>query len=223
MTVLPINQIVMGDCLEIIKTFPNDSVDLVLTDPPYGDGVGYGRQDKKIENNEDESINYKIIPELYRCLKEGGVMYLFTNWKFSGKIQAFIEKETEFTIRTMLVIVKNNFGMGYGFRNQFELCWVCEKGTVKYTEADFSNVQKMQHIQHDMETHPHQKGIDLLRKMITHVSKPGDIVLDTFVGSGSTAMAAKMEGRRYIGIEISPTYAETARQRVGSAPVPLFI
>lgn len=69
---MELNKIIQGDCLEVIKNIENDSIDLIITDPPYGDGIGYGRSHKTIENNEDESINYKIIPDLYRVLKSGG-------------------------------------------------------------------------------------------------------------------------------------------------------
>ncbi len=64
--------IIEGDCLVEMRKFADKSFDLVLTDPPYGDGIGYGRFDKEIANNEDESINYKALPEIYRLLTEGG-------------------------------------------------------------------------------------------------------------------------------------------------------
>ena len=63
-----------GDCLEIMPLLADKSVDLVLTDPPYGDGISYGRLDKTIIGNEDETINYKILPTIYDKLKEGGGM-----------------------------------------------------------------------------------------------------------------------------------------------------
>lgn len=69
---MELNKIYNEDCLEIMKRMEDKSVDLVLTDPPYGDGVAYGRMGKTIENNEDESINYKIIPDAFRILKDGG-------------------------------------------------------------------------------------------------------------------------------------------------------
>lgn len=69
---MEINKLHEGDCLEILKTIPNESIDMILTDPPYGDGIGYGRMGKEIANNEDESINYKVIPILYEKLKRGG-------------------------------------------------------------------------------------------------------------------------------------------------------
>lgn len=208
-----INKVIQGDCLEVMKQMPDKCVDLVLTDPPYGDGIGYGRMAKEIENNEDESINYKVLPDLYRLLKEGGGCYLFTNWKFSGKIMRFVEEQTSFNIRMQLVVVKNNIGMGYGFRNQYELCLVLEKGEVKY-ENGISNVLKMEHINHDKDSHPHEKGLELLKTLISHSSKTGDVVLDCFLGSGSTAVACKQLNRKYIGIELSEKYCQIARDRL---------
>lgn len=208
-----INKVIQGDCLEVMKYIPSGSVDLVLTDPPYGDGDGYGRFDKRIENNEDETINYKVLPEFYRLLKDGGVCYLFTNWKFAGKILAFIEKETEFYVRTQLVIVKNNIGMGYGFRNQYELCLVLEKGKHVYDNEGMSNVLKMEHIHHNEDSHPHEKGLELLKRLILHVN-PSDVILDAFLGSGSTAVAAKHLGKNFIGIELKEEYCEVARGRL---------
>ena len=155
-------------------------------------------------------------------LKEGGVCYLFTNWKFSGKIMAFVSEHTDFNIRMQIVIVKNNFGMGYGFRNQYELCLVLEKGTVKYLRADVSNVLHMEHIRHDDKSHPHEKGLKLLSLLIDHASKPGDLVLDCFAGSGSTLIAAKNNGRNYLGIELDPKYHAYATERLASQTNTLF-
>jgi DNA modification methylase len=122
----------------------------------------------------------------------------------------------------MIVIVKNNIGMGYGFRNQHELCWVCEKGKVTYDDAGFSNVQRMENISHDKETHPHQKGIELLARMIKHSSKVGDTVLDCFAGSGSVCVAAKMCDRNYIGCELDEKYAEMGNDRITAISSSLF-
>ena len=87
--------------------------DLIVTDPPYGDGIGYGRNGKTILNNEDESINYKILPLLYKVLKPDKSCYLFTNWKFEHKLRNFIETETDFNIRMLICIVKNK-DINYG-------------------------------------------------------------------------------------------------------------
>ena len=190
-----------------------EAFDLVVTDPPYGDGVGYGRNQKTIQNNEDESINYKIIPLLWDVMKPDSTCYLFCNWKFEHKIRNFIETQTKFNIRMLICIAKNNFGLGFGFRNQHEFCLVLEKGNPKYNLNDFSNVLKMQHIQHDSETHPHQKGLYLIEKIIRHSSKEGDLVLDCFSGSGTTAIACNRLNRDFVAIEVDKKVHEQSLER----------
>ena len=112
--------------------------------------------------------------------------------------------------------------MGYGFRNQYELCLVLEKGEVKYNLRDFSNVIKMEHINHDKDTHPHQKGVGVIKKMILHSTQEKGLVFDPFMGSGTTGVAAKELGRRFIGIEISPKYYKIAQERIKNTTPPLF-
>lgn len=209
-----INKIIQGNCLEIMKQMPDGSVDLIVTDPPYGDDIGYGRMNKTIENNTDESINYEVLPILYDKLRDGGVCYLFTNWRFTCQIQAFISERTAFVTRMQLIIVKNNIGMGYGFRNQYEICLALEKGKPEYHNKGFSNVIHMQNINHDKNTHPHEKGVGMLEKMIDHASVEGDVVLDCFMGSGSTLVASKNLKRRYIGIELDERYCEIGKSRL---------
>jgi DNA modification methylase len=113
-----------GDCLEIMPQL--EPVDLVVTDPPYGDGVGYGRHNKTIVNNEDVSINFAAMKLIGPILKKGRSLYIFTNWKAYPEIYEHNRSEAIFKIKMLLVIVKNNFGLGYGFRNQYELCVVME-------------------------------------------------------------------------------------------------
>lgn len=211
-----------GDCLEVMQDFEDKSFDLVLTDPPYGDGIGYGRFGKQIENNEDESINYAVLPEIARVLREDSVCYLFTNWRFSPQITAFLGEWGGFSIRTMLVIVKNNIGMGHGFRNQHEFCFVLEKGKPKYNGNDMSNVQFMRHINHDKNTHPHEKDTYMLQRFLEHASAESDTTLDPFMGSGSTLVAAYQLGRKAVGIEISEKYCEIAAKRLETATIPMF-
>lgn len=220
------NKITLGDSLTILAGGGLEATfDLIVTDPPYGDGIGYGRNGKTILNNEDESINYKILPLLYKVLKPDKSCYLFTNWKFEHKLRNFIETETDFNIRMLICIVKNNFGLGYGFRNQSEYCLVLEKGTPKYNLNNFSNVLKMQHVQHDNETHPHQKGLYLIEQIIKHSSIEGDLVLDCFSGSGTTAIACKRLNRNFVAIEKDESYYRKSLDRFNNetAQQSLFI
>jgi len=199
---MEINEIYNKDCLVGLQQIKPNSIDLIITDAPYGDGVGYGRKNKEIANNEDITINFKVLPLLYEVLKEDSSCYYFTNWKFSSQLQHFIVNRTQFNIRMQLIIVKNNIGMGYGFRNQYEICLVLEKGKPKYNLNDFSNVLSMENIIHDDNTHPHMKGFEIIRKMVRHSSMEGDVVLDCFAGSGTTLIASKELNRNYIGFEI---------------------
>lgn len=146
---------------------------------------------------------------------------MFTNWKFVNLIRDFIEKDTQFTIRMMIIIVKNNIWMGYWFRNQYEICLVCEKWKPKYRLNNFSNVMKMEHIEHDINTHPHQKWLEIIKKMIAH-SMDNWVVLDCFTGSGSVCVASKELKKDFIWIELDPKYVDIANKRLATTTTSLF-
>jgi len=203
-----------GDCIQIMKTFPNNSVDLIVTDPPYGDNVAYGWHNKTIKNNENPLINCQALVECYRVLKRNRSLYLFTNWKHYPFLTEFILRYTKFKIRHLVIWKKHNFGLGWAFRHQHEMILVLEKGKPKYNLTDFSDVQKASHINHNKTNHPHEKPIDLLEKMIRHSSKKGNIVLDPFAGSGSTCKACRKLKREWIGIELEKKYVKMAEKKV---------
>lgn len=212
------SEVILGDCLEVLKKLPDESIDCVITDPPYGDGISYGRGDKEILNNQDESINYEFLKIVCSKMKQDTVCYLFTNWKFEHKIRNFLETNKinggGFNIRMLLVIVKNNFGMGFGFRNQHELCLVLEKGSPKYNLNNFSTVLKMDNIVHTPDTHPHTKAQNILNQMILHSTKEGDLIFDGFAGSGSIIEACIKTKRNYIAVELDPKWHDLIKQRL---------
>jgi DNA modification methylase len=135
------NKLILGECLEVMKKMPSNSIDLIITDPPYGDNISY-YGNKTIENNENPLINCMALVECYRMLKKNKTMYNFTNWKHLPFLTDFILKYTKFKIRHVVVWKKHNFGMGYAFRHQYELILVLEKGNPKYNLTNFSNVQE---------------------------------------------------------------------------------
>lgn len=185
-----------------MKTLPNRCINLIITDPPYGDNVGYGFNNKTIRNNENPLINCSALVEMYRVLKLNSSLYLFTNWKHYPFLTEFVMRYTNFKIRHLVVWKKHNFGLGWAFRHQYELILILEKGKPKYNLKNFSDVQTCSHINHNKMNHPHEKPIDLLMKMVEHSSKEGDLVLDPFVGSGSTCKACEKLRRRWIGVEL---------------------
>ena len=202
---MEINKVYNEDCFKIIKQMPDEYLDLVIVDPPYGDGIGYGRNGKEILNNEDESINYAFLSCILPKMKQDTSLYLFSNHKFCHTIKEYAVG-IGYNYRMLCILVKNNIGMGYGFRNQYEVCIVLEKGKAKYNLNDVSNVWKMKHIQYDDNSHPHQKDYDIIRKIIMHSSKEGDLVFDGFMGSFSTAIACYKEKRNFIGTELDPKW-----------------
>jgi len=207
-----LNKVYNIDVFELIPRLADKSLDLVIVDPPYGDGIGYGRKCKTILNNEDESINYKFLDEILPKMKDNTSLYLFSNHKFACKIKDYAVVNG-YNYRMTAILVKNNIGMGYGFRNQYEVCLVFEKGKAKYNLNDMSNVWFMKHIQHDGTTHPHQKDYDIIRKIILHSSKVGNVVFDGFMGSFSTAIACHKEKRKFIGSELDKKYYELGSKK----------
>jgi len=197
-----------------MKTIPNNSIDLIITDPPYGDNVAYGWSNKTIKNNENPLINCSALIECYRILRKNKSLYIFTNWKHYPFLTEFILRYTKFKIRHLIVWRKHNFGLGWAFRNQFELILVLEKGKPKYNLNDFSDVQNASHINHNDLTHPHEKPVDLIIKMIEHSSKEGDLILDPFCGSGSICLASEKTNRKWIGIELEEKYVVMAKERL---------
>lgn len=212
---MKINKIIADDCIHFMKQMPSNCVDLIITDPPYGDNISY-YGNKTIENNENPLMNCLALVECYRILRKNKAMYNFTNWRHLPFLSEFITKYTKFKIKQVLVWKKPNFGLGYAFRHQFELILVLEKGNPKYNLSNFSDVQESKHISNKTD-HPHQKPLELLHKMIEHSSEKGDIVLDPFCGSGSTCAAAQLCERQWIGIEKDPKYVEIARNMAESA------
>jgi len=208
------NEIISGDCIEIMKSIPKNSIDLILTDPPYGDNTSYGTTNKSILNNKNPLINCSALVEFYRILKNNRSVYIFTNWKHYPFLTEFIIRYTKFKIRHLIIWKKHNFGLGWAFRHQYEMILVLEKGKPKYNLKDFSDVQNAFHINHNALTHPHEKPLDLITKMIKHSSKEGDLILDPFCGSGAICVASKNSNRRFIGIELEKRYVEMANKKI---------
>ena len=202
------------DCFDGFKQIEDNSIDLVITDPPYGDDSSYGRNLKEIQNNENPLTNCRALVEIQRVLKNNKTCYNFTNWKHYPFLNEFVMRYTDFKIKNLVVCNKNNFGFGYPFRNKYELIMVLDKGNAEYNNNDFANVINFKNTDYDEQTHPHKKPVDIIRKILHHSSKEGDLVLDCFVGSGSIPVACKQLNRRFIGFEIDFNYFNQAVNRL---------
>lgn len=215
---LPINSIVNGDCLEVLKGFPDKCVDLVLTDPPYGIGA-----------DKNKRANTKHGNALAKSKDYG-----FGDWDSSVPGKEVFEEIFRVS-KNQIIFGGNYFGLP---PSSCWLVWDKENGDNGYADCELAwtsfttSVRKVKYRWHGMlqgdmrnkesRVHPTQKPLPVMSWIVEKYSKANDIILDPFLGSGTTAVAANMAGRRYIGVEISDKYCEIARQRVASAPIPLF-
>ncbi len=214
-----INKVHQGDCLEVMKQIPDKSVDLVLTDPPYGMNYQSARrtatpQFEKIENDVSLEWVKPFLKEVYRVLKDNTHIYLFCN---DYAISDF-RKELElvgFTPKRTLVWVKNNHTSGdlegdYGNKTEFII--YAQKGRRALNGKRETNVLNAKRV--PTMVHPTEKPIDLFAFLIRKSTEEADIVLDPFLGSGTTAVAAVELKRKFIGIELSPEYCKIAEERI---------
>ncbi|MBM3618828.1 MAG: site-specific DNA-methyltransferase [Alphaproteobacteria bacterium] len=206
-----------GDCLDILPRI--ESVDSVITDPPYGDGtgVGYGLYDKEIAGNDDPLLNCHALRLLYHCLRKNGTIYNFTNWKHQDFLRSYAARYTRLNFKRTVIWDKKGMKLGSDFRPQHEIILVLEKGKPVYRRKDFADVQTFATVQHTADTHPHEKPLGLMKGLIAHSSQAGETILDPFMGSGSTGVAAAMMGRKFIGIELDEKYFDLACRRIEAA------
>lgn len=208
-----INQILCGDALQVIKTLPDACADLLITDPPYGNNIAYGETRKRrIAGDEHPLLGLMVLSAAWRLLKKNATAYMFFGIRHLPLIQSFFQSYTRYRIRDILIWDRQDLGLGYAFRKQYEGILVLEKGKPHYRLTDVRTLLSIQRV--NTREHPHKKPVELLELLIRHSSDVGEVVFDPFLGSGTTAVAAQQLGRHYFGIEIDPHYTQVAQQRL---------
>ena len=205
-----INKIICADCLEVMKDIPDKSVDLVLTDPPYGINYNNKRLNRyshskfaDIKNDCGEIDYSKLIKEFQRIGKRVivfGAINFAKDLPYKG-VWICWDKRTK-------IEADKAFG------SPFELAW-CDK------IGGYDKIYRIMHggvINADGPNsprfHPTQKPVALFGRIINDFSNENDLIFDPFLGSGTTAVACKHLKRNYIGIEISPEYIKIAEDRL---------
>ena len=221
-----------GDCLELMKGIPDESVDLIVTDPPYkitsrGNGGNSGGMFQKkivnkgqVFNNNDISIK-DYLGEFYRMLKPQTHCYIMTNNK---NITDFLMavKESDFHFIKNLVWVKDNKIMGQSYMSQFEYIIFLRKGRHKKInncgESDVLTFPNKKLKDENGKTiHDTEKPVGLMKVLIDNSSQPYDLVLDPFMGIGSTGVACQNLNRNFIGMELDKEYFKIAKERIEQA------
>lgn len=201
------NKIINDDCLNILKKLPDKSIDLVLTDPPYGinkDGgcIGGGKLAKVKEYTKkewDKEIPSKeIFEEILRVSKKAII--------FGGNY--FVEYL--YNSPCWIVWNKNNTG---NFAD-CELAWTNFKTAVRKYDWTWNGMLQQNMKNKDIRIHPTQKPLGLIEKILLDYSKEGDLILDCFSGSGTTAIACYNTNRNFICIEKDKEYYEKSIERL---------
>jgi site-specific DNA-methyltransferase (adenine-specific) len=209
-----VNKIIKGDCREILPQLPAESVDLLLTDPPYGMRYRSSAGSRPIVGDGDLAWFRPFIREAYRVLKPNTHAYVFCNEYGLATFRTEMA-DAGFKVKRLLVWVKDQHtagDLGGDYANRTEYLLFGHKGRRFLNGHRDANVLFFKRAGRKRD-HPTEKPEEMLRYLIAKSSAPGELVLDPFAGSGTTCRAAKDLGRRYLGIEIDPKYAEIARRR----------
>ncbi|ULJ66666.1 DNA-methyltransferase [Wielerella bovis] len=206
-----------GDCLDLLKTLPTGSVDMILTDPPYYVGMTHNSEKATFSDlNMLKPFFNQLFAELKRVSKQGAFIYIFTDWRTYPFLQPIMANF--FEIKNMLVWDKIVGRVSPHYRNQHEIIIFATNGKSNrkiysgsiITEKSFSSGA------HSTNTkiHPTQKPVELLARLIEDGSDSGDVILDCFMGSGSCGIASLRLGREFIGIEIDENYFQAAENAI---------
>ena len=198
-----VNRIITGDCVEVMKEIPSASIDFISTDPPYL--VRYtSRDDRSIANDDNSNWLMPAFAQMYRVLKYDRFLLCFYGW---NKVDRFFAawRAAGFYPVGHLVWVKDYHSNERYVRYSHESAYLLAKGNPSKPSIALSDVLEWKYTGDEL--HPTQKPVIALLPVILAFSHVGDLILDPFAGSGTTAVAAQELGRRYIGIELDPAYA----------------
>lgn len=220
----------LGDCLEILKTIPDKSIDLIVTDPPYQISITGGamieeKQIRYVQEKQlsgiDNGYNPQILDECLRVLKAINIYIFCSHYQIVPLLEKFVnERKCHFNILTWH---KENPLPYCGNTYLKDTEWILffrEQGvplygnwkTKKTWYTSTINVKDKARYQH-----PTIKPLNIIRNFITNSSKAGDVILDPFSGSGTTGVACVQTGRNFIGCEINESYYTIAERRIGEA------
>ncbi len=232
-----INKITCGDCLDIMKQLPDESIDLVVTSPPYnlknstGNGMkagtktgrwannplqnGYAHHDDEMPHDKYVAWQRDCLTEAMRLLKNDGAIFYNHKWRVQGGLIQDRQDIVEgFPVRQIIIWKRAggfNFNPGY-FVPTYEVIYLIAKPKFKLAKGANGYGDIWEFTQEMKNKHPAPFPIGLPTRCIE--STNAEIILDPFSGSGTTALAARRLGRKFVGIDISPDYCQQAEERL---------
>jgi len=226
----PEHNVYFEDCVEGMRErVADDSVDCVITDPPYGIDFQSGHRYEtptfdRLDSDKDVEaavgLYRDVLTEVSRVLRDGGHFYTFTRWDVYPHFYAAVSDV--FNVRNCIVWQKNNWGMGdlkgaYAPAHEFCIFATAGDGDSLRNGRPPDVVEHGQPHTEDY-NHPTQKPVELVADLLTNSTTEGDRILDPFMGSGTTAVAAVHNNRDYVGFEIDEeNYRDVIERRIGEA------
>ena len=205
-----------GDCLDIIDTLKENSVDILFIDPPY-----IPPEHSKTLTKYKKTLSEFVILESFfktyfskidKILKKDGRLLIFCN---SDSYPLFYIHLYPY-VKKMRCFVWNKIrcSLGYTFRHQHELILYAERIEAKAIKCGIGDIFNFNVVKANKKDHPAEKPVDLLEHIIKHTSNENDCILDTFMGTGSIGVACKNLKRKYIGIELENCYFNLATEKL---------
>ena len=233
-------KLICGDAVEVMSGLPSESVDLIVADPPYNLGKDYGNNRDLKAWHEYGRFTDEWIERAIRVLKPTGSIYVFMGVRFISKLFASLEEKHCLLFNSWITWhYTQGMGRKVGFSPRHEDILFFNKSREfrfnlddvrvpqKYYRqrnnmagANPGDVWQFSHVHYcsaERVEHPTQKPEALMERIILASSDPNDLILDPFVGSGTTSRVAAHLGRRWIGIDINPDYIALASRRIEEA------
>jgi site-specific DNA-methyltransferase (adenine-specific) len=206
----PSGRIIQGDCLKVLPTLVDECADLVLTDPPYL--VDYhDRSGRSIAGDKNGGWLKPAFAEISRVMKDGTFCVCFYGWNRSDEFMAAWRAAGLRPVGHLVWI--KDYESSHGVLSyHHESAYLLLKGQQRPAVATLSDILPWHYTGNKL--HPTQKPVPSLKPVIETFCPKGGLVLDPFCGSGSTLLAAKILGRRYLGIELEAKYADIAKARL---------
>ncbi|MCW5934447.1 MAG: site-specific DNA-methyltransferase [Fimbriimonadia bacterium] len=234
------NVLYCGDAAEIMARLPAESIDLIIADPPYNLGKKYGNNRDLRTWEEYEAFTRNWLSEAKRILKPTGSLYVFMGFRFIARLYTLLEDEFGLFFNGWITW---HYTQGMGRKNGFSprhediLYFTKSENFIfnldavrvpqKYYRernnmigANPGDVWQFSHVHYcsaERTLHPTQKPEALMERMILASSNPAGVVLDPFVGSGTTCKVARVLNRQWMGIDLNPDYIQMSQERIETA------
>ncbi len=219
------HRVMCGDSTKIDdveKLMDGNKADLVVTDPPYNTGMKGKNDSTRLSHmfNDNftpeqwESFLKNVFDNYFVYTKGECVFYVFIDWRRVSDIRSELERLMD--VKNVIVWDKEVHGLGSDYKSTYELCVVGKKGNPEIKNRfgrDYQDIWRVQRKMGKNKDHATAKPIELLEKPVLHGSKMDDVVLDLFLGSGSTLIACEKTNRICYGMEIDPKYCDVIVKR----------